>query len=109
MHDQQQDWVSDYVTPRTDNRPIMLLALTNHALDHMLRAVVDSRATDKLIRIGSQSKDEIIADLTLQKIRMNKPDHLFGKAIGSAFAQVKNVGKVRRAFGASNGRPSTIC
>ncbi|KAH9934854.1 uncharacterized protein B0H18DRAFT_951386 [Fomitopsis serialis] len=49
-------------------RPIVLIAFTNHALDHMLTSVLDAKITTKLVRLGSRSSDERIAEYTLDKL-----------------------------------------
>ncbi|KIP03942.1 hypothetical protein PHLGIDRAFT_76808 [Phlebiopsis gigantea 11061_1 CR5-6] len=49
-------------------RPIILIAYTNHALDHMLTGVLDDGITNKLVRLGSRSSDERIAEYTLDKL-----------------------------------------
>ncbi|KAL4242825.1 hypothetical protein ABKN59_011535 [Abortiporus biennis] len=49
-------------------RPIVLIAFTNHALDHMLTSILDDDITKKLVRIGSRSSDERIAEYTLDKL-----------------------------------------
>ncbi|CCM04279.1 uncharacterized protein FIBRA_06450 [Fibroporia radiculosa] len=49
-------------------RPIVLIAYTNHALDHMLTSVLDAKITEKLVRLGSRSSDERIGQYTLDKL-----------------------------------------
>lgn len=48
--------------------PILLMAYTNHALDHLLHAVVDSGITKKVVRLGSRSDDEIIKGFSLEEL-----------------------------------------
>ncbi|KAI0628064.1 hypothetical protein C8Q77DRAFT_1068619 [Trametes polyzona] len=49
-------------------RPIVVIAFTNHALDHMLTSVLDAKITDKVVRLGTRSTDERIAQYTLDKL-----------------------------------------
>lgn len=49
-------------------RPIVLIAFTNHALDHMLTSVLDANITKKFVRLGSRSSDDRIAEFTLDKL-----------------------------------------
>ncbi|GBE80241.1 hypothetical protein SCP_0214510 [Sparassis crispa] len=49
-------------------KPIVLIAYTNHALDHMLSSVLDAGITQNLVRLGSRSSDERIAEYTLDKL-----------------------------------------
>ncbi|KAJ7346800.1 hypothetical protein DFH08DRAFT_869366 [Mycena albidolilacea] len=39
-------------------RLILMIAFTNHALDHMLTSVLDAGITNKVVRLGSRSADE---------------------------------------------------
>jgi hypothetical protein len=50
--------------------PVLLIALTNHALDHLLSAVVDKGITSKIVRLGSRSADEKIAKFSLDQQEM---------------------------------------
>ncbi|RPD60417.1 hypothetical protein L226DRAFT_469457 [Lentinus tigrinus ALCF2SS1-7] len=49
-------------------RPIVLIAFTNHALDHMLTSVLDAGITEKVVRLGTRSSDERISQYTLDKL-----------------------------------------
>lgn len=46
----------------------VLIAFTNHALDHMLTSVLDARITEKVIRLGTRSSDERISQYTLNNL-----------------------------------------
>ncbi|PSR80546.1 hypothetical protein PHLCEN_2v6700 [Hermanssonia centrifuga] len=45
-----------------DAGPILMIAFTNCALDHMLCSVLDASITQKIVRLGSRSADERIAE-----------------------------------------------
>lgn len=47
---------------------LVLIAYTNHALDHMLTDVLNEGITQKLVRLGSRSSDELISQYTLDKL-----------------------------------------
>jgi hypothetical protein len=49
-------------------RPILLIAFTNHALDHLLRSVLEADLTKKIVRLGSRSADEKIAQFSLENM-----------------------------------------
>ncbi|KAH9848820.1 hypothetical protein C2E23DRAFT_738850 [Lenzites betulinus] len=49
-------------------RPIVLIAFTNHALDHMVTSVLDANITTKIVRLGTRSTDERIMQFTLDKL-----------------------------------------
>ncbi|RXK38429.1 hypothetical protein M231_04338 [Tremella mesenterica] len=48
--------------------PVVLLAFTNHALDHILRAAHDSGVTKDMLRLGSRSKDEVVSQYSLETL-----------------------------------------
>ncbi|RPD78077.1 hypothetical protein L226DRAFT_610076 [Lentinus tigrinus ALCF2SS1-7] len=50
--------------------PILMIAFTNHALDHMLRSVLDAQITQKIVRLGSRSADERIAEFSIEHVEM---------------------------------------
>ncbi|OBZ65530.1 NFX1-type zinc finger-containing protein 1 [Grifola frondosa] len=49
-------------------KPIVLIAYTNHAVDHMLTSILDAKVTEKIVRLGSRSSDERIAQYTLDNL-----------------------------------------
>ncbi|KAI0332312.1 P-loop containing nucleoside triphosphate hydrolase protein [Cubamyces sp. BRFM 1775] len=51
-----------------DVGPILMIAFTNHALDHMLRSVLDADITKKIVRLGSRSVDERIAEFSIENM-----------------------------------------
>jgi hypothetical protein len=55
--------------------PIVLLAFTNHALDHILRAIHDNNVTHDMIRLGSRSKDEVVSQYSMESLEnVKRPD-----------------------------------
>jgi hypothetical protein len=48
--------------------PILLIACTNHALDRLLTSVLEKGITNKLIRLGSRSKDERILEFSIESL-----------------------------------------
>ncbi|KAG8957841.1 hypothetical protein FRC03_009761 [Tulasnella sp. 419] len=71
--------------------PILLIAFTNHALDHLLQNVLHAGITDQIVRIGSRSAEEDIAALSLEKILSNRTQLGMRKAIGRDYRQLKAV------------------
>ncbi|KAI0088042.1 P-loop containing nucleoside triphosphate hydrolase protein [Irpex rosettiformis] len=62
--------------------PVLMIAYTNHALDHMLCSVLDANITQKVVRLGSRSADERI-----QKFSIEAHEALAGKSrLPGAFA-----------------------
>ena len=48
--------------------PPVLIAFTNHALDHMLTSILDAKITTNVVRLGSRTTDEHIAQYSLHKL-----------------------------------------
>lgn len=52
---------------------ILLIAFTNHALDHLLGSVLDKGITKKIVRLGSRSSDERIAPFSIENLERLSP------------------------------------
>lgn len=77
------------------HRPVLLIAYTNHALDHILRAVHDRDITRNIVRLGSHSKDEVIGDYSLDKLdQMARTSYPPSKALSEAHFRMQNIEKV---------------
>ncbi|KAF7315432.1 hypothetical protein MIND_00058100 [Mycena indigotica] len=48
--------------------PILMIAFTNHALDHLLTSVLDAGITNNIVRLGSRSADERISQFSLETL-----------------------------------------
>ncbi|EKM48784.1 uncharacterized protein PHACADRAFT_202401 [Phanerochaete carnosa HHB-10118-sp] len=72
-------------------RPIILIAYTNHALDHMLTDVLDSGITQKLVRLGSRSGSERIAEYTLDKLERIAGKTSLDRSIGRQYRVMKGL------------------
>ncbi|KAL9937163.1 hypothetical protein V8E36_003572 [Tilletia maclaganii] len=90
---------------RSGAGPILIVSTTNHALDGILCKVLDSRATDKIVRLGSRVSDERLEKFSLQKLvkkrklRGSKP---LWEAYREVEASINNLGtKLKRTGGAS--------
>ncbi|KAF8656766.1 hypothetical protein AX16_002444 [Volvariella volvacea WC 439] len=51
-------------------KPILMIAFTNHALDHMLNSVLDAEITQNIVRLGGRSADERISRFSLEKLEV---------------------------------------
>ncbi|KAG8833029.1 hypothetical protein FRC17_000152 [Serendipita sp. 399] len=74
-------------------RKILLIAFTNHALDHLLQSVLKTGITSKIARLGSRSNDEI-----LKKYSLDGPEGLASsrtkdKAIDAAYRTLRATEK----------------
>ncbi|EUC58482.1 NFX1-type zinc finger protein, partial [Rhizoctonia solani AG-3 Rhs1AP] len=65
--------------------PILMVAFTNHVLDHMLKGILDNEITDQIIRLGSRfAADERLAGFSLEELESNAPKSKPGRPINSA-------------------------
>ncbi|KAG8861659.1 hypothetical protein FRB96_002616 [Tulasnella sp. 330] len=69
--------------------PILLIAFTNHALDHLLRDILDKKITTKIVRLGSRSSDEKVMDYTLFNLQQKRGRTNLSKAAGREFRNLK--------------------
>ncbi|KAG5648635.1 hypothetical protein DXG03_003246 [Asterophora parasitica] len=51
-------------------KPILMIAFTNHALDHLMTSVLDAGITDKIVRLGGRSNDERIKRFSLEELEV---------------------------------------
>ncbi len=74
--------------------PVLLLAFTNHALDHILRAIHDAGVTEDFVRLGSRSKDEVVSKFNLEtQIRAQDKTQL-NKIVGRNYRDLKEIEEV---------------
>ncbi|KAG8909612.1 hypothetical protein FRC01_006834, partial [Tulasnella sp. 417] len=79
-------------------RPILLIAFTNHALDNIIVRVLEKNITDKIVRLGSRSADETVAELSLDKILMNVNKTRKDRAQGRAYGAMKRAEEGMKEF-----------
>lgn len=79
-------------------RPIVLLAYTNHALDHILRAVHEQGVTKDMLRLGSRSKDEIAGQYSLESLEKEQRQtnlHMEKGRCAAAMHEIQRVSSMR--------------
>ncbi|KAG8955926.1 hypothetical protein FRC04_006374 [Tulasnella sp. 424] len=79
-------------------RPILLIAFTNHALDNIIVRVLEKNITDQIVRLGSRSADETVAELSLDNILMNANKARRDRASGRAYAEMKRAEEAMKDF-----------
>ncbi|KAG8980426.1 hypothetical protein FRC05_006058 [Tulasnella sp. 425] len=79
-------------------RPILLIAFTNHALDNIIVKVIEKNITKKIVRLGSRSADETVAELSLDKILMNVNKARNDRAQGRAYGNMKRAEEAMKDF-----------
>ncbi|KAH8835068.1 hypothetical protein DL96DRAFT_1808988 [Flagelloscypha sp. PMI_526] len=72
-------------------KPIVLISFTNHALDHMLGSILDDKITNNIVRLGSRSSDERIAQFNLFELEKMTGRGSMDQAMRRAFAQLKRI------------------
>lgn len=83
----------------SDGLQILLLGLTNHAVDHLLLSVLDSEITKKIVRVGSRSKNERIQALQLRQGRRRLGAVVSGMRIRESRMLVSTLlGRIKQAF-----------
>ncbi|EJF65241.1 P-loop containing nucleoside triphosphate hydrolase protein [Dichomitus squalens LYAD-421 SS1] len=80
--------------------PILMIAFTNHALDHMLRSVLDADITKQIVRLGSRSADERIAEFSLEhqeniagRTRLSSAFYTYRRALRDVEDEIKEFMK----------------
>ncbi|KAJ8523127.1 hypothetical protein ONZ45_g408 [Pleurotus djamor] len=71
--------------------PILLIAFTNHALDHMLCSVLDAGFTSKIVRLGSRSADERISQYSLETKEFAATTSRLTKAFDTQRRELRSV------------------
>ncbi|KAH8981146.1 hypothetical protein EDB92DRAFT_2055683 [Lactarius akahatsu] len=72
-------------------RPIVLIAFTNHALDHMVTSVLDAKITTNIVRLGSRTTDERIEQYSLHKLEKLLGRGDLDRPIRREYAAMKQV------------------
>ncbi|KAH9066139.1 hypothetical protein EDB87DRAFT_1678878 [Lactarius vividus] len=72
-------------------RPIVLIAFTNHALDHMVTSVLDAKITTNVVRLGSRTTDERIEQYSLYKLEQLSGRGDLDRTIRREYAAMKGA------------------
>ncbi|CAE6488328.1 unnamed protein product [Rhizoctonia solani] len=84
---------------KNDVSPILLVAFTNHALDHMLKGVLDSGITRSIVRLGSRfSMDERLAKYSLEEIEKEAGRSRLEYSGKSAYRDMKELESQMKAL-----------
>ncbi|CUA71425.1 NFX1-type zinc finger-containing protein 1 [Mus musculus] [Rhizoctonia solani] len=72
--------------------PILLVAYTNHALDHMLKGILDADITKNIIRLGSRSAvDERLASFSLDEAEKISTKSRLDRNINAAYREMRSA------------------
>ncbi len=69
----------------------VLIAFTNHALDHMLTSVLDAKITTNVVRLGSRTTDERLEQYSLYKLEQLSGRGDLDRPIRREYATMKGV------------------
>ncbi|KAK7447384.1 hypothetical protein VKT23_014094 [Stygiomarasmius scandens] len=72
-------------------KPILLIAFTNHALDHLLCSIIDNGITRNVVRLGSRSADERIRDLSIEALEMAQGKSVLDGQINQLYRELKDT------------------
>ena len=72
--------------------PILMIAFTNHALDHMLCSVLDARITTDIVRLGSRTSDERISQYSIETRELVAGQSRLHETHNSKYREFKSVG-----------------
>ncbi|KZT72216.1 P-loop containing nucleoside triphosphate hydrolase protein [Daedalea quercina L-15889] len=71
--------------------PILMIAFTNHALDHLLGSVLDAGITKKIVRLGSRSADERIAEFSIEHMENVAGKSRLDRAFAGHYWELRTV------------------
>ncbi|KAG1904255.1 uncharacterized protein F5891DRAFT_1206968, partial [Suillus fuscotomentosus] len=74
-----------------DIGPILMIAFTNHALDHMLGSVLDADITKKVVRLGSRSADERISQYSIETLEKVNNESRLNRTFSSKRRELKEI------------------
>ncbi|GLB37649.1 putative P-loop containing nucleoside triphosphate hydrolase protein [Lyophyllum shimeji] len=72
-------------------KPILMIAFTNHALDHLMTSVLDAGITDRIVRLGSRSADERIKQFSIEELEVVAGDSRLNAAFKRNHRELKLV------------------
>ena len=71
--------------------PILLIAFTNHALDHMLSSILDANITKRIVRLGRRANDERIAQYSMETLEMVQHQSRLDRTFSSQRRELKEI------------------
>ena len=71
--------------------PILLIAFTNHALDHMLSSILDADITKRIVRLGRRANDERVAQYSLETLERVQAESRLNRTFSSQRRELKEI------------------
>ncbi|KAG6900492.1 hypothetical protein C0993_009802 [Termitomyces sp. T159_Od127] len=78
--------------------PVLMIAFTNHALDHLLTGVLDAGITNKIVRLGSRSSDERIKKFSIEEIEQIAGRSRLDRSFARDHRALKDIEKEIESF-----------
>ena len=72
--------------------PILMIAFTNHALDHMLCSILDAGITTDIVRLGSRTSDDRISQYSIETRELVAGQSRLDHTYNSKYREFKSVG-----------------
>ncbi|KAF8629392.1 hypothetical protein AX15_003447 [Amanita polypyramis BW_CC] len=72
-------------------RPVLMIAFTNHALDHLLSSVLDAGITKRIVRLGSRSADERISEYSIENLEFAADKSRLSRTFGACYRELKSI------------------
>lgn len=72
-------------------KPILMIAFTNHALDHMLTSVLDAGITTDIVRLGSRSSDERISQYSIESRERVAGESRLNRSASQSHRDLKSI------------------
>ncbi|KAI6040315.1 hypothetical protein EDC04DRAFT_3140449 [Pisolithus marmoratus] len=72
-------------------KPILMIAFTNHALDHMLTSVLDAGITTDIVRLGSRSSDERISQYSIESRERAAGQSRLDRSVSQSHRELKAI------------------
>ena len=71
--------------------PILLIAFTNHALDHMLSSILDADITKRIVRLGRRANDERVAQYSMETLERVQAESRLNRTFSSQRRELKEI------------------
>lgn len=71
--------------------PILLIAFTNHALDHMLSSILDADITKRIVRLGRRANDERVAQYSMETLERVQVESRLDRTFSSQRWELKEI------------------
>lgn len=71
--------------------PVLIIAFTNHALDHLVSSILKAHITTKVIRLGKRSSDPDVAARSLEELEKDQHQSRLDPSINRAYRAIKEL------------------